>query len=118
MKVYVSGAITGLAPEVAREAFAEACRRLSAQGHDPLNPYDIPPSAGCACPGVAPDDQAPAGGKHQWCCYLRGDIEGMLGCDAIYLLPGWERSHGARLELTVASAVGLQVILATVDGAS
>jgi hypothetical protein len=25
------------------------------------------------------------------------------------MLPGWESSHGARLELTVASAVGLRV---------
>lgn len=114
MRIYVSGAITGLAPGVAREAFAEACRWLSAQGHDPLNPYDIPPWPGCACPG-ATDDQEPAGGKHEWGCYLRGDIAGMLGCDAIYLLPGWERSHGARLEMTVASAVGLRVLLATAE---
>jgi hypothetical protein len=26
------------------------------------------------------------------------------------MLPGWEASHGARLELTVASAVGLKVL--------
>ncbi len=110
MRVYVSGAITGLPLDEARETFGEACRLLASQGHEPLNPFEIAPWSGCACPRVA-GDQAPAGGQHEWGCYLRADIAGMLACDAIYLLPGWERSHGARLELTVASAVGLRVLL-------
>lgn len=42
--------------------------------------------------------------------YLRRDI-GMLldGCHGIVLLPGWEESSGANIELTVARAIGLSV---------
>lgn len=100
MKVYVSGAITGLDRIVARRAFTEAASALAAQGHEPVNPFDIPNPPGCPCISL----------RHDWACCLRKDIRVLVDCDAILMLPGWEASHGARLELTVASAVGLKVI--------
>jgi hypothetical protein len=81
--------------------------RLAADGYVPVNPFDVPPHPACICPEAVSADGA--GGGHQWGCYLRGDLAALLGCDAILMLPGWESSHGARLELTVASAVGLRV---------
>jgi hypothetical protein len=107
LKVYVSGAITGLPLDVARERFAVAADELAVLGHEPVNPWDVPPHHTCACLGTTSDDGA--GGGHAWGCYLRGDLAALLDCDAILMLPGWESSHGARLELTVASAVGLRV---------
>jgi hypothetical protein len=107
VKVYVSGAITGLPLTVARAAFAEAAASLAAEGHVPVDPFDVPPHPACICPDAVSADGA--GGGHQWGCYLRGDLAALLDCDAILMLPGWESSHGARLELQVASAVGLRV---------
>jgi len=34
----------------------------------------------------------------------------LVTCDAILMLDGWQDSHGARLELTVASAVKMRVL--------
>lgn len=34
--------------------------------------------------------------------FLRGDIELMLRCDAVYAIPGWERSKGAAKEIDTA----------------
>lgn len=116
MKVYVSGAISGLPLDESRARFKSVCDLLAADGHDTLNPFDVPPRLNCHCATDA-EDRAGVGGQHEWACYLRADIVAMLDCDAICMLPGWERSHGARLELTVASAVGLRVLWRP-DGAS
>lgn len=40
--------------------------------------------------------------------YLRTDITMLAQCDAIALLPGWERSAGATLEAVLARELGLQ----------
>ena len=40
---------------------------------------------------------------------MREDIRAMLDCDRIHMLPGWERSRGAVLELTIAHALGFTV---------
>ncbi len=42
--------------------------------------------------------------------WLLGDIEMLRRCDAIYMLPGWENSTGARAEHEVALAAGLLVL--------
>jgi hypothetical protein len=106
MKVYVSGPITGLPLGHVRAAFKQACEGLADRGYTPVNPTDIPVDADCGCTGAGRDG---AGSGHAWACYLRKDIRALVDCDAILMLPGWEPSHGARLELTVASAVGLRV---------
>ena len=38
-----------------------------------------------------------------------GDIAALVTCDAIHLLPGWQRSKGATLEHHIAERLGLEV---------
>lgn len=40
--------------------------------------------------------------------YLRADVAMLARCDAIALLPGWERSRGATLEAVLAVELGLR----------
>ena len=42
--------------------------------------------------------------------WMKGDIEILKRCDAIYMLKGWEQSQGARRELEVAIEEGLEVL--------
>lgn len=114
MKVYIAGPIAGY-PHANRHAFAAAFWHLKALGHDPLNPHDIPPHAHegeCPAGPVAGESDA-----HTAPCYMRSDIIGMLGCDAVYFLRGWERSSGAFAELSAARAAGLALWFEGQDGA-
>lgn len=109
MKVYIAGPIKGR-ENGNREAFAQRAAELRTQGHEPLNPWDIPPhhSSG-ACVDEPVDHEGDWDG-HLYGCFLRADIEKLMYCDAISLLPDWEQSKGATTELTVARAIGLKVL--------
>ena len=43
---------------------------------------------------------------------MRKDIKLLCECDTILLLPGWEKSKGAHLELHIAHRIGMEVMFA------
>lgn len=92
MKVYVSGKISGESLKDVRFYFEAAKARLMKKGYDVITPFEngLPPSAPYA--------------EH-----MKADIRMLLGCDAIFMLPGWGYSPGARVEHEVARACGLRV---------
>jgi hypothetical protein len=90
-RVYISGPMTGL-PDLNFPAFNAAAATLRAQGLDVVNPAEINPD-----------------GSASWEACMRADIKALCDCDAIALLPGWERSRGAHLELHLAHRLGMQV---------
>lgn len=92
--VYISGPMTGL-PELNFPAFHAAARQLRDLGHTVFNPAEV---------GEEP-------GK-TWEDYMRKDIKLLCECDTILLLPGWEKSKGAHLELHIAHRIGMEVMFA------
>jgi hypothetical protein len=91
MKLYIAGPMTGL-PEFNYPAFREAAGWLSALGHAVEDPStNVNPT---------PDDY------HGW---LRAGLAQLIRCQGIALLPGWEASGGARLEVNVGATLGLRV---------
>ena len=107
-RCYVAGPIAGV-PDF-RERFAAAVPAVEALGYEAVNPCDIPPvdhDNGCP-PGYDPGEDA--SGHTSSACYMRADLRALLGCDAIYLLPGWSRSRGATVEHAVAVACGTPVL--------
>ena len=47
---------------------------------------------------------------------MRADLQMLLQSDAIYMMPGWEQSTGAKLELNVATSCGIRLILEAQGG--
>ena len=92
--IYISGPMTGL-PELNFPAFHAAARQLRDMGHTAFNPAEVGEEAG-----------------KTWEDYMRKDIKLLCECDAILLLPGWEKSKGAHLELHIAHRIGMEVMFA------
>lgn len=90
-RVYLSGPMTGL-PDLNFPAFHAAAATLRAAGFDVVSPAE-----------VNPDHSMP------WEQCLRLDIKALCDCDAIALMPGWENSKGAHLELHIAHRIGLTI---------
>ncbi len=93
--VYLSGPMTGL-PGFNYEAFRDAADALRARGYFVLNPAD---DNG----GDTTTTEFPLS------LYLRKDIHAVLCADAIVVLPGWQGSPGARLEVRVAQAIDIPI---------
>lgn len=90
-RIYISGPMTGV-PEFNAPAFREAADLVRAAGDDPVNPAEL------------------CDPSWTWQQCMRADIAALCTCDAILLLPGWERSNGAQLELHIAHRIGLEIL--------
>lgn len=91
MRVYISGPMRGINNDN-EAAFREAAHKLRARGHDPINPALNPT-------GLTLSE------------YMRIDLTFIEACDAILLLPGWQFSMGAKVELAYATYIGKHVFL-------
>lgn len=93
-RVYISGPMTGM-PEHNFPAFNAEAARLRALGYQVINPAEINPD-----------------GTKPWKECLREDIKHLCDCDTIALLPGWENSQGAHLELHISHRIGSRIVQA------
>ena len=89
MRIYLAGPMTGYA-DLNFPAFHSEAGRLRGIGHTVINPAE-----------VNPDPNA------KWSDCMRADIRELVTCDAVALLPGWEKSRGATLEHHIATALGM-----------
>ena len=89
--IYISGPMTGL-PELNFPAFHRAEALLRAEGWQTVNPATLNPDPAAS-----------------WEECMRTDIRAICDCTHMAMLPGWERSRGARLERSLARRLGLHV---------
>lgn len=102
-KVYISGPMRGMDGHN-RAKFNKWENKLRDIGDfDPVNPVRIGDSI--APPGAVDND------KDLLDKVLEADIAALQGCNAIFLLDGWERSEGAKRELACALDRGMELIL-------
>lgn len=90
--VYLSGPMSGL-QDLNFPAFHAAAKELRANGHRVISPAEI----NAAHPG-------------EWASCMRADIRALCDCETLALLPGWESSRGAHLELHIAHRLGLKIV--------
>ena len=60
---------------------------------------------------LCPADADGGSTDKSWRFYMRLALKMMLEAEAIALLPGWEKSKGARIELGLAESLGYEVYL-------
>lgn len=90
--VYISGPIDPYDMEETKARFAYVEDVIIGLGHECINPMN----------NGLPDDA-------KMTQRTRIDLGSMLFSNAIYMMKGWERSERCRLELAVATSIGLPV---------
>ena len=91
--VYVSGPVTK--NKNATTQFNEADKFIRKIGHIPLNPIRIDPPHPLK--------------KDKWLYYMRKSVELLVKSDALFLLDGWEKSKGARIEFDLCIKLGIPI---------
>ena len=94
MRIYISGPITGITPAHAQASFLRAVEILQAKGISSINPEESLRNV------VLEHDE-----------YLRINLAMLRLCDGILLLPDYEQSRGALMELGMAMALDKEIYL-------
>jgi hypothetical protein len=91
-RVYLAGPMTGIA-DFNYPAFNTMAARLRAAGYEVENPADHGTVEGAV-----------------WADYMAYDLTRLGLCGMIALLPGWDLSQGARLEVMIAEHLSMRVV--------
>ena len=91
-RVYVAGPMTGI-KDFNYPAFNAVADQIRALGYEVENPADHGIVEGA-----------------QWADYMAYDLTRLGLCGMIALLPDWEKSQGARLEVLIAEQLGMTVV--------
>lgn len=92
-RIYIAGPMTGY-PELNHPAFHAAAAKLRAKGFEVVNPAEI----------------NPVDTSLDWAGCMRNDIRELVSCDAIATLDKWWESRGAKLEVCLASDLGIKIL--------
>lgn len=95
-KIYISGKVSGEDLEEVREKFerAEYTLRSTFRRAEVVNPMRLH------------NPRIPK----EWEDYMAEDVRALLTCDAIFMLPDWSLSRGARIEMAIARELGLELL--------
>lgn len=97
MKVYLAGPMTGY-PEKNYPAFVNAAAWLREVGYAVVSPAEVNPDLN----------------EGTWQECMKKDIHELLACECVVVLPGWQNSEGATLEVNIARAMSMPIMQLTV----
>lgn len=107
MHVYIAGPMTGI-PRHNFPAFDAAAAVLRAAGYTVTSPAELDDPEDRALALASPDGSLGSGSNSKsWGDFLARDVKLIAdgGIEAIFVLPGWDESRGARLETFVGRAM-------------
>lgn len=96
--VYLSGAITGLHPEEAAKRFAEVAEEYRWSTTVVVNPMSLVPFL-----------ERREGRRLTESEILLKELEILVHCDEVVMLPGWEKSVGAVMEHNMAKKAEIKI---------
>lgn len=89
--IYVSGPINGIENHNCDE-FLRVANDLRFKGYTVINPHEIPAKG------------------EGWSDYMRADIIELMKADTIAMLKEWDSSAGARIEVSIACSLGMNIV--------
>ena len=117
MKIYLAGPMRGY-KDFNFPAFFEAAAKLEAEGHEVFNPAGRDTKEwGADKLKTETGSEAEVAARLGFDgltlarqCFLADTHYICTRADAIYVLPGWENSRGAKAERALGEAIGLQIV--------
>ena len=101
-KIYISGKISDLDIDVAKDNFRRGVSMVELMGKEAVNPFDV----------------LPFKPEYTWRDYMKADIKALMDCDGILMLPDWIHSDGATIEHNLAHSLFFEFIYTRYDGES
>lgn len=89
--IYISGPMSGYFG-LNFESFHAATASLRERGYQVISPAEIKQKA------------------TTWAACMRQDIKALMDADKVAVLPGWEKSKGAQIEVKLAQSLGMEII--------
>lgn len=82
-----------------KPVFCDSCERLRALGYDVRSPHEV-------------DLSIDPSWTHEqiWEAFMKADIALLLTCKSVVVLPHWQSSRGAQLEVHIAHGLKMPVI--------
>lgn len=93
-KLYISLPITGY-PLDERKKMAEVWKNIWCKKYEVITPFDV---------------HTDNDGSKPYSYYMGKDIEALLECDLIYMVPGWVHSKGCNAEYQIAKIYGIEIL--------
>lgn len=97
MKIYLAGPMSGI-EEHNFPAFRAATQSLREHGFEVVSPHEISETLGVIGEGTDLNQE-----NYAKC--MGADIAALLDVDGVIVLPGWENSRGARIEVLIAQTL-------------
>lgn len=94
-KIYLSGPITGI-ENGNREAFKFFEETLVSIGFNVVNPHNLHTTEEIK--------------TFTWDQFMKSDIKALMDCDVVAVLPGWQNSKGANIEVKLAKDVLIPIV--------
>ena len=105
MKIYIAGPMSGV-KDFNFPLFFETEKKLKELGYEVINPAH---NDGETLEEALKNAGSPERPNNSWNSYMRRDLPNVLAVDALCVLPDWQKSKGASLEVHVAEALGLPI---------
>ncbi len=108
-RIYLSGPMAGV--EAHNFPAFDAAEKTIAQmgGAVAVSPANLSRKV-CAEAALDVRTLSPEEAERMRAAFMAVDLSALCGCDAIYMLPGWKSSAGAKIEHALAEYLGLEVI--------
>lgn len=92
-KAYISLPISGKHSYEISRNLGLGCKYLQAEGYQIVTPYDASPNANAS-----------------YAEHMGKDIQALLECDVVLMMPGWEQSKGCQCEKATAEIYGKEIV--------
>tara|TARA_R100000008_G_scaffold25699_2_gene13860 strand:- start:1693 stop:2037 length:345 start_codon:yes stop_codon:yes gene_type:complete len=102
LKVYIAGPMRGI-KDFNRKEFNRAEKFLKRIGiYDPINPARLDKESGMS--------DAELISKKGLRKAMKRDIDALFKCNVVFMLTGWEKSEGAKIEHRLATMLGMTIL--------